>query len=94
MEEATSTPVPKNNAKDVPLDTDLMFLKAYKSNKHEVWIGNDPNKLKKFKAIENPNVNVISLPKLKKDQTYFWRVDAVYENDTVKGNVWSFTTKD
>ena len=41
-----STPVPKNNAKDVPLNANLMFLKAYQTKKHEIWIGNDPKELK------------------------------------------------
>ena len=94
LEETTSTPVPKNNAENVSLDTDLMFLKAYKAKKHEVWIGNDPSKLKKIKTIDRPNENVINLPNLNSGVTYFWRVDAVNENGTVKGNLWRFTTKD
>ncbi len=71
-----------------------MFLKAYKAERHEVWAGNDPNRLKKIKVIDRPNENVINLPQLKSGVTYYWRVDAVNENGTIKGNVWSFTTKD
>ena len=71
-----------------------MFLKAYKTKKHEVWIGSDPSKLKKIKTIDRPNENVINLPNLNSGVTYFWRVDAVNQNGTVKGNLWRFTTKD
>ena len=71
-----------------------MFLKAYQTKKHEIWIGSDPRELKKIKVINNPNENVISLPQLNSGVTYYWRVDAVNESGTVKGNVWSFTTKD
>ena len=71
-----------------------MFLKAYQTKKHEIWIGNDPGELKKIKVIDRPNENVVSLPQLISGVTYYWRVDAVNKNGIIKGNVWSFTTKD
>ena len=93
LKEIASTPVPKNNAIDVPFDTDLMFLKAYQSLKHEVWFGSNPNALKKIKVLNNPMENVVNLPKLKPSETYYWRVDAVNKNGIKKGNVWTFTTR-
>ena len=93
LEKIATTPVPKNNATEVPLDADLMFLRAYNALDHEVWLGSDPNKLKLFEKLSDNN-NIINIPSLKSGQVYYWRVDAITGDGIIQGNLWSFKTKD
>ena len=93
LEEITTTPVPKNKALEVPLNTDLMFLRAYNALEHEVWLGSDPDKLRLFKKLSDNN-NIINIPTLNRGKTYYWRVDAITVDGTITGNVWSFKTVD
>ena len=94
-ESAASSPVPKNGGIDVPLDADLMFLEAYKSNHHQILLGESPDSLKRIASIKNLKTNIITPKKLKPHTTYFWRVDAYTPNaeKTIQtGDIWSFST--
>lgn len=86
-----STPVPPNGAVAVQQDADLMFLGGYESGQYHVWFGSSPDKLTQMKVLTD--TNIFSPPSLVSGKEYFWRVDAVSQNESHKGSVWSFTVK-
>jgi len=66
---------------------------------HEVYLGTDFNDVCNASSTDHPDVNYFSVKVntidpglLLLDQTYYWRVDEVYEVNTYKGDIWSFTT--
>ncbi len=87
-----STPIPPNNAENVKIDADLMFLPAYGAEKHIVnfmTTGKDH----KGKA-ELQDTNIADPGKLHAGQTYTWRVDAVMPGGSVvEGDLWTFTVE-
>ena len=85
-----STPIPKNNAVVSGRNIDLMFLEAYQSSTHSVYFGRNPNSLQLVATLKDSNI--CPVPKLVSGETYFWRVDAVREDATSEGPLWSFTT--
>ena len=94
-ESAASSPVPKNGGIDVPLDADLMFLEAYKSNHHQILLGESPDSLKRIASIKDLKTNIVTPKKLKPQTTYYWRVDAYTpsaEKTIQTGDIWSFST--
>ena len=68
----------KNNAKDVPLNANLMFLKAIRLK--SMRYGLEMILRTKNQGNDRPNENVISLPQLNSGVTHYWRVDAVNKN--------------
>ena len=86
-----STPVPPNGAVAVQQNADLMFLGGYEAVQHHVWFGSSPDKLTQMKVLTD--TNIFSPPSLVSGKKYFWRVDAVSQNESHKGSVWSFTVK-
>ena len=95
QEAIAKTPIPKDKGKDVPLDSDLMFLEAYETQSHRVVIGLVEDKLESLGIIKDLKTNIISLPTLKPKTTYYWRVDAFddLKKDWRIGELWTFTTK-
>lgn len=92
-EAISSTPVPKDGGTHVPLDADLMFLEAYESEQHRVYVGTSPNALKLVRSLRDASSNIVDLPDLQPSTTYYWRVDAADDKGAVRqGHVWSFTT--
>ena len=67
-----------------------MFLEALDTDTHQVYYGTSKNDLKKLKTLKNSN---IAKPKLKPNQTYYWRVDAVQGKMITTGPVWTFQTQ-
>ena len=67
-----------------------MFLEAINTETHHVYYGTSINGLKKLKTLKNSN---IAKPKLKPNQTYYWRVDAVHGKMITIGPVWTFQTQ-
>ena len=84
-------PVPRNEGSVVPVDTDLMFLPAYKAPRHYLYFGEREDKL--ICVAELLETNIYSPEKLDAGKKYFWRVDAYVEGQYRKGVVWSFSTK-
>lgn len=85
-----STPIPPDGSKKVSINSDLMFLEAINTDTHHVYYGTTINGLKKLKTLKSSN---IANPKLKPNQIYYWRVDAVHGKTTIEGPVWSFKTQ-
>ena len=96
QDKTASAPVPPMNAEYVKNDADLMWLKAYNSASSDVYFGMDFETIStatkmssEFKG--NQENNIYTPKKLEGGKTYYWRIDAVMQDDTVKGEVWKFT---
>lgn len=82
-------PIPKNETKNVNTkNLKLSWVPGRNVVSHILYFGETPSALSK----KNITVNKISFNKLRKNITYYWRVDEVTEIDTIKGQVWKFTT--
>lgn len=87
---SASAPIPPNGAENVKRDADLMFLGAYKAEKHIVNFMNSTKDHRK--QVELMDSNIVDPGELEVGQTYTWRVDAVMPGGTVtEGEVWTFT---
>ena len=84
-----ATPVPKNGGKAVKLDADLMWLEAYKTDRHQVWFGTDPRRLQPLGTFTQ---NIANPGSLASNTVYYWRVDAIQPDGVTTGNVWAFDT--
>jgi hypothetical protein len=92
-EPVASTPVPKDGGLNVPVDADLMFLEAYKTEHHKVYFGTSPDTLKPIAEFQSLEKNIVDLPNLGKNRTYYWQVGAVGADGEEKlSKVWKFTT--
>ncbi|WDE96513.1 right-handed parallel beta-helix repeat-containing protein [Lentisphaera profundi] len=89
--EQSSMPVPVNKAVAVPLDAELMFLGAYKAEKHYIYFGESADSL--ALSAEIVSGNIFQPGKLEAGKQYFWRVDGYRDGQFSTGEIWSFTTK-
>ena len=96
QDKIAAVPVPPMNSENVKTDADLMWLKAYNSISSDVYFGMDFETIStatkmssEFKG--NQENNIYTPKKLEGGKTYYWRIDAVMQDDTVKGEVWKFT---
>ena len=86
-------PVPKNKGVNVPLDSDLMFLEAYRAIAHTIYFGTDANALQTIASLKGTTTNIVQPPKLNAKMTYYWRVGAADESGVeVLSPTWTFTT--
>ena len=92
---------PANGAVDVPMIATLSWTPADSAASSELCFGTDPDAVNSATAdsleyIGNKALGSESYDpgKLVLGANYYWRVDAVYPDRTVKGLVWSFTTAD
>ncbi len=82
-------PSPKDEAKNVSSkNIKLTWIPGRNVISHILYFGTTLSESTKKKI----TINNINLSKLKKNTTYYWRVDEVTEVDTIKGQVWKFTT--
>ena len=92
-----TNPSPTDGARGVPVSAVLSWTPGTDSDTHDVYIGTNRAAVEiagtgddEFKG--NHDVNSYDPSPLLVDTTYYWRIDEV--NDvTVKGKVWSFTTR-
>ena len=98
--DAAQTPVPFDQAVDVPLrDSALMFLPALNAKQSNIYYSTDRKAVEASQpkvrvACLQEQANVASLPSLDAGQTYFWRVNTEgADGETVSGPIWSFTAK-
>ena len=87
-----STPVPPSEAKTAKPDCDLMWLGGYKANKHKLYFADKESDLAFQKTFTGKD-NIFTPGKLESGQTYYWRVDALRNGETITGDVWKFTIK-
>jgi hypothetical protein len=90
-----STPSPVNGAADVPVGTDLTWVRGENAIEDDVYLGTDPAALSKVATISaevlpplyDPTENLIA------SSTYYWQI---VETDAAlfvhRGPVWNFTT--
>ena len=95
------TPQPENGAVDVEHASLLTWTPAENANSHEVYFGTDKEAVKnattaspEYKGNKALGSESYDPGKLAWHTSYYWRVDAVYNTNTIKGLVWSFTTAD
>jgi hypothetical protein len=70
------------------LDADLMWLEGIDAISNDIYFGTDPENLP---FIRNQSNNIFTPPALSPGVTYYWRIDTVTTNGTVRGETWSFT---
>lgn len=91
-------PIPPDNARYVKTDADLMWLEGRGAVSHNVYFGTDKEKVanaNKDSAQYQGSFTASNIftprRKLKKETTYYWRIDALKASGSVfKGDVWSF----
>jgi len=66
-----------------------MFLGGDPAERHVVYFGESREALQK--QAELGDTNIFTPGRLRRGQTYYWRVDAVRDGDTLKGPIWKFT---
>ncbi|MHC4199734.1 MAG: right-handed parallel beta-helix repeat-containing protein [Planctomycetota bacterium] len=86
-------PVPRDGARGVPPDADLMFLEAYGCTRHRVSFGAAPAGLKVIAELADDSTNIVKPPPLEAGAPYLWRVDAFVRGAWRKGEVWGFTVR-
>ena len=90
-----STPDPVNGATDVPIDTDLTWVRGDSAIQDEVYFGTDPAALSKVATISAEVLPPLYSPTedLIADSIYYWQI---VETDAAlfinPGPVWNFTT--
>ena len=99
MPGAVRDPQPSNGADDVAMTTVLSWTPADNAASHELYFGTDKNAVRSAEAGSSEYVGPKALGAeshdpglLESNATYYWRVDEVYADQTIKGPVWSFTT--
>ncbi|MFC1794648.1 LamG-like jellyroll fold domain-containing protein, partial [Planctomycetota bacterium] len=85
-------PYPAEGAEFVALDVKLTWTAGFGAKLHYVVFGEDFDEVNNA-AMGVPNGSTTYNPgQLKLAKTYYWRVDEFNGAETLKGNVWSFTT--
>ena len=92
---------PANGAVDVGHSPILTWTPAENADSHQVYFGTDKEAVKnattaspEYKGSRALGSENYDPGKLDWHASYYWRVDAIYGANTVKGFVWSFTTAD
>ena len=98
---AAGIPQPANGAVDVEHTPILSWIPADNAISHEIYFGTERGIVKnattaspEYKGSKALGSESFDPGKLDWHANYYWRVDAVYTMNTVKGLVWSFTTAD
>ena len=96
---AVGNPQPANGAVDVSILTTLGWTPADTAASSDLYFGTDADAVINATTASPEYAGNKALGseshdpgKLALDATYYWRVDAVYPDKTVKGLLWSFTT--
>ena len=96
---AVGNPQPANGAVDVHILTTLNWTPADTAASSDLYFGTDADAVKNATTASPEYIGNKALGsesydpgKLALDANYYWRVDAVYPDKTVKGLLWSFTT--
>ena len=88
-----SHPIPADSGTDVNVDTDLIFLAAFRAVSHRVLVGGHRTALAPVARLDG-DANVVNAAKLGlvAGGTYYWRVDAIFADGSVRnGTLWEFT---
>lgn len=88
QDEKATVPIPGDGHTRAGQETDIMWLRAYKSEKNRIYFGNSEDNL--IQIAEQTN-NMVHLKNLEYGKTYYWRVDDLVNNEWNTGDIWSFT---
>ncbi len=95
---AVGNPQPANSETDVTMATVLNWTAADNAASHEIYLGSDKDAVRsadtsspEYKGARALGAESYDAGLLEADSTYYWRVDEVYNANTVKGPVWNFT---
>jgi len=93
---AASNPIPSDHGTTHFEFVDLIWLQGYRSHSSDIYFGTSgsvvENATRESVEFMGSQFNNIFNPgELSTGVTYYWRIDAVSEEDTLKGKVWSFT---
>jgi len=98
---AVGNPQPTNGAVDVQILTTLGWTPADTATSNDLYFGTDADAVKNATSASPEYIGNKALGseshdpgKLALGATYYWLVDAVYPDKTVKGLLWSLTTAD
>jgi len=98
---AVGNPQPANAAVDVKQTQILSWTPAGTAASSDVYIGTDKDAVKdattaspEYKGNKAIGDETLNPGAMAWETPYYWRVDAVYADNTVKGLVWDFTTAD
>ena len=91
-----SRPIPSDKSVSKNTKVELMWLGAYKADKHEVYFSSSKNEVveatKTSKAYQGEfQDNIVEISKAKPQGTYYWRVDAYVDGNLLPGDVWEFS---
>lgn len=84
-----------DGAEDVDLEQDLAWRAGRDAIEHQVYFGTDANAVADRDStalLAIVDDDELPVTDLLLDSTYYWAVDAVYEDLVVQGEVWSFST--
>jgi hypothetical protein len=97
--DAVGNPQPADGTVDVKQTQILSWTPADNAASHNVYLGTDKDAVKnamadspEYKGNKALGDETLDPGALAWDTAYYWRVDAVYADNTVKGLVWSITT--
>jgi len=95
---AVGDPQPANGATDVARATILTWTPTDNAASHEPYLGTDKAAVRsadtgspEYKGPKTLGAESYDTGLLEPGTTYYWRVDEVYADKTIKGPVWSFT---
>jgi len=95
---AVGDPQPANGATHVSMAAILSWTAATSAASHEVYLGLDKEAVRsadttspEYKGSKALGAESYDPGLLELDTTYYWRVDAVYNGNPVRGPVWTFT---
>ena len=95
-----STPVPPDGTTTAKSDCDLMWLGGYKADTHDLYFGTSAEEVASaakddlaFRKTFRGSANIFDPGELKRGRTYFWRIDAIRDGKTIKGETWKFTVE-
>jgi len=99
---AVGSPTPYNDAENVNQITILKWVAGDNAASHQVYFGTDKEAVRnattasaEYKGSKNLDDESYDPGMLEQGMTYYWRIDEVdSQNNTSKGNVWTFTTAD
>lgn len=98
QENIPSGPIPADQSLVESDQIDLIWRPAYKAESYDIYVGDDLTSVEEagktsglFKG--NQENNIFQPGSIAAGQTVFWRVDAVYPDSTLKGDVWEFTSE-
>jgi len=99
---AVGSPNPYSGAENVNQLTVLKWAAGDNAASHQVYFGTDKDTVRnattaspEYKGSKNPGDERYDPGLLEQDTNYCWRIDEVdAQNNTSKGNVWTFTTAD